>query len=98
MIWKSSFLAGFITAGAIMCLIQDSMGQEGYIQHIAENWVTPWFSIPISIIGLIIAGWILWRNKLIEKMLVQNIKEFYATKMKKYSGPTIVKGSRGDRN
>jgi hypothetical protein len=93
MIWKGSFIAGFLIAMSILCLIQDSMGKERYIQHVMDNWVTGWFGVPMSILGLLVAIYLVWRSRLLENLLTNNIEKFI-----KLQKPIIIAGRTEERN
>lgn len=56
---RSYYWAGFFTFAALHLIYQDSMGQEG-MRHIIDNhWSSAMYTVPVSIVILIIAnGWI----------------------------------------
>lgn len=94
MIWKTSFIAGFIAAMSIRMLIEDFHGQERMIEMVTESWLTPWIGVPCAIAGLLAASYLVWRNSLLEKLLINNIKEFH--QKQRYNA--IIKGTREERN
>ena len=55
------FFAGYLIALCIESLYQDFLGKEKYIAFISNNWIEPVYSVPIAIVGIIVAGF-LFRN------------------------------------
>lgn len=50
--WQA-FSAGALAAMSVYSLIQDFVGQEGWLEFVAENWVSAAYTIPLALAALI---------------------------------------------
>lgn len=55
---SKKFAAGILTFWAVQSLQMDCLGMDGTIRHIANNWVSPWVTVPLAIVVLVIAAFL----------------------------------------
>jgi len=49
------FFAGFIMHSAMISLYQDIVGKENYIAAMKHLWITPWITVPLALLAIIVA-------------------------------------------
>lgn len=60
-LWKG-FWAGACMTAAIVSLVADYYGKEGYIELIRERWVSGTYSVPLAIAAFTVALFVLFRS------------------------------------
>lgn len=53
--FSRGFWIGTMAAQAARSLIQDAMGKDVYIDSVQRNWMSPRWSVPLAILGLMLA-------------------------------------------
>ena len=94
MITRSAFTAGFIASmciGAIADIFTEHPHEHIFTAH-------PWIAWPSLIVGIGIACFLVVRNYLLEKVLINNIAEFYKKIKKTQQYSATIKGTREERN
>lgn len=61
---RRSWWLGFMAAFACNSLVQDVMGQQGYIEHIRDHWASGYYTVPLAVAMLVYSLWN--RDKLYE--------------------------------
>ena len=56
----SHFWAGVLFACCTISLYQDYLGREAYAQHVLDNWVSMYYTVPMAIVMLLLVAWITW--------------------------------------
>lgn len=51
----AAFFAGSAFVMALYSLFQDYLGREGYITYVLEHWTPGWYSVPLSVIILVLS-------------------------------------------
>lgn len=52
---KDKFWAGVCAYVCFSSLIQDALGKETYIEFVADNWASGWYTVPLAAAGLYLA-------------------------------------------
>jgi len=52
----NSFAAGALMAFSLGSLFQDYFGRIGFAEFVLEHWTPAWFSVPLALVGLVIAA------------------------------------------
>jgi len=94
MITRSAFIAGFIAA---MCIgaIADIFTEHPH-EHIFAAY--PWMAWPCVIVGVGASCFLTVKNYMIEKVLINNITEFYAKIKRTQRYSATIPGTREERN
>lgn len=58
----SRFWIGFLSCSCLYSLAQDALGKEEYLRLIEEHWVSGVVSVPLAVLGLIVATWMYQRG------------------------------------
>jgi hypothetical protein len=59
----SGFTAGGLSLASIMLIFQDMLGKEGYSQWMSDHWISPYFSVPLAIVSLLLAVYSIITNR-----------------------------------
>jgi hypothetical protein len=60
---KGSFWCGWIFGACVSSLYQDIMGRDRWIEMVRVGWMTPWVSVPLAIVGILLVMANLWETK-----------------------------------
>lgn len=51
------FAAGMVAATMLDGLYQDIIGKAAYVRMAQNDWVSGWWTIPVEVICIVVAGW-----------------------------------------
>jgi hypothetical protein len=53
--WLKAFVAGWLVSSSIDSINQDLMGKEKFLHVASALWLSAWITVPLALIGLVIA-------------------------------------------
>jgi len=54
----SLFMSGWLACCAARSLWQDWLGQDAYVMHVREHWVSASLTVPVAFLLLVFALWV----------------------------------------